>query len=244
LIPHRPLATSRSSLDRVLVLTLDTSTPAVTAAVSNVVPRRAVGTLASRHEVAVNRHGELLAPMIDAVLREAGVAPADLDAVGVGLGPGPFTGLRVGIMTAAAMGDALGIPVYGGCSLDVIAYSVQNDDFVYAVLTDARRKQVYWATYDTIGRRVEGPDIGTPAEVAEQLAGRMTHVVGPGAALYRDQLAGFTLVDDGDYPDAAQLAMLLSRKVLAGRPGDDLTPLYLRRPDATPPGRPKQVTPV
>jgi tRNA threonylcarbamoyl adenosine modification protein YeaZ len=228
----------------VLVLTLDTSTPAVTVAVSDVPPKRGVTTLASRHEVAVNRHGELLAPMIDAVLREAKLAPADLDAVGVGLGPGPFTGLRVGIMTAAAMGDALSIPVYGGCSLDVIAYSVQSEDFLYAVLTDARRKQVYWATYDETGLRVDGPDIGTPVAVAEQLAGRVTHVAGSAARLYSEQLAGFTIVDDHEYPDAAQLAVLLNPKVLAGAPGDDLTPLYLRRPDATPPGRPKQVTPA
>jgi tRNA threonylcarbamoyl adenosine modification protein YeaZ len=239
-----PLATSRSSLDDVLVLTLDTSTSAVTAAVSGVRPRRAVATLASRHEVAVNRHGELLAPMIDAVLREAGAAPADLDAVGVGLGPGPFTGLRVGIMTAAAMADALAIPAYGGCSLDVIAHSVRSDECSYAVMTDARRKQVYWASYDEIGRRVDGPDVGTPAAVAEHLAGRVTHVAGSGATLYRKQLAGFTLVEGHEYPDAAVLAQLMMKPVLKRAPGDQLTPLYLRRPDATPPGRPKQVTPA
>jgi tRNA threonylcarbamoyl adenosine modification protein YeaZ len=228
----------------VLVLTLDTSTPAVTVAVSDVPPKRAITTLASRHEVAVNRHGELLAPMIDEVLRGAGIAPADLDAVGVGLGPGPFTGLRVGIMTAAAMGDALGIPVYGECSLDVIAYSVQSEDFLSAVMTDARRKQVYWASYDEIGGRIDGPDIGTPAAVAEHLAGRVTHVAGSGAKLYRKQLTTFTLVAGHEYPDAAVLPQLLMAKVLNHAPGDLLTPLYLRRPDATPPGRPKQVTPA
>jgi tRNA threonylcarbamoyl adenosine modification protein YeaZ len=228
----------------VLVLTLDTSTPAVTAALSGVVPERAVTTLASRHEVAVNRHGELLAPMIERVLREANVAPADLDAVGVGLGPGPFTGLRVGIMTAAAMGDALGRPVYGACSLDVIGYSVRSNDFSFAVLTDARRKQVYWASYDEIGGRIDGPDIGTPAAVAEQLAGRVTHVAGSGAMLYREQLTSFTVVEGHEYPNAAVLPQLLTAKILDRAPGDDLTPLYLRRPDATPPGRPKQVTPA
>jgi tRNA threonylcarbamoyl adenosine modification protein YeaZ len=228
----------------VLVLTLDTSTPAVTVAVSADTPGRAITTLAARNEVAVNRHGELLAPMIDAVLREAGVAPADLDAVGVGLGPGPFTGLRVGIMTAAAVADGLGVPAYGGCSLDVIAYSVQSEGFSFAVMTDARRKQVYWATYDENSFRVDGPDLGTPAAVAEQLAGRVTHLAGSGATLYRRQLTSFTVVEGQEYPDAAVLAQLLSRKVCAGAPGDDLSPLYLRRPDATPPGRPKQVTPA
>jgi tRNA threonylcarbamoyl adenosine modification protein YeaZ len=239
-----PLATSRSSLDDVLVLTLDTSTPAVTAAVSRVMPARAVATLASRAEVATNRHGELLAPMIEAVLAAAGAVPGDLTAVGVGLGPGPFTGLRVGIMTAAAMTDALAIPAYGACSLDVIAHSVRSEDFSYAVMTDARRKQVYWASYDEIGRRVDGPDVGTPAAVAEHLAGRVTHVAGSGATLYRKQLAGFTLVEGHEYPDAAVLAQLMMKPVLKRAPGDQLTPLYLRRPDATPPGRPKQVTPA
>jgi tRNA threonylcarbamoyl adenosine modification protein YeaZ len=228
----------------VLVLTLDTSTPAVTVAVSDVTPERAVSTRASRHEVAVNRHGELLAPMIDAVLREAGAAPRDLEAVGVGLGPGPFTGLRVGIMTAAAMGDALGIPVYGDCSLDVIARPVCSGDFRYAVMTDARRRQVYWASYDETGGRVEGPELAAPADLAAHLAGLVTHVAGSGAKLYREQLAGLTVVEGHDYPDAAVLAGLLSGRVLAGVPGDELTPLYLRRPDATPPGRPKQVTPA
>jgi tRNA threonylcarbamoyl adenosine modification protein YeaZ len=194
--------------------------------------------------VAVNRHGELLAPMIERVLSEAGVAPADLDAVGVGLGPGPFTGLRVGIMTAAAMADALDIPVYGECSLDVIAAAVHDGEFSYAVLTDARRKQVYWAAYDEAGGRIEDPELTAPAELAVQLGGRVTHVAGAGAQLYREQLSAFTVVGGYEYPDAAVLAGLLTAKVENRAPGDELTPLYLRRPDATPPGRPKQVTPA
>jgi tRNA threonylcarbamoyl adenosine modification protein YeaZ len=227
----------------VLVLTIDTSTPAVTAAVSQVTAEQDVVTLAGRQEVAVNRHGELLAPMIEAALRDAGASPADLAAVGVGLGPGPFTGLRVGIMTAAAIGDALGIPVYGGCSLDVIARAVHSD-VGYAVMTDARRKQVYWASYDEVGTRLEGPELAAPADLAEHLARRVTHVAGAGAQLYRERLGGFTVIEGHEYPDAAVLAGLLTGRLLAGAPGDELTPLYLRRPDATPPGRPKQVTPA
>jgi tRNA threonylcarbamoyl adenosine modification protein YeaZ len=215
----------------VLVLTLDTSTPAVTAAVSELLdPGRLPERLASRTEVATNRHGELLAPMIDELLREAGVSTGDLGAVGVGLGPGPFTGLRVGIMTAAALGDALDLPVYGECSLDVIASPLDSDEFSYAVLTDARRKQVYWAAYDEVGGRTDGPDVATPADLAAQLAGRVSHVAGAGAIAYREHFADFTVIESGAYPDAAVLA--------------DLTPLYLRRPDAQPPGRPKQVTPA
>jgi tRNA threonylcarbamoyl adenosine modification protein YeaZ len=245
----------------VLVLTLDTSTPAVTAAVSRVstpqveggwfAPARSmVETLASRIEVATNRHGELLAPMIEAVLAEAGSAPADLAAVGVGLGPGPFTGLRVGIMTAAAMGDALGIPVYGECSLDVLGLS--RPYWRTTVITDARRKQVYWATYE-MGRRSAGPDLAEPAVLAAKLAGESREksdrdkphrIRGAGGVLYRQEFDGFWVDEDHLYPAAEELAVLLFPKVLNHAPGDELTPLYLRRPDATPPGRPKQVTPA
>jgi tRNA threonylcarbamoyl adenosine modification protein YeaZ len=232
------------NLGVVLVLTLDTSTPAVTAAVSRVGSREMVTTLAAGTEVANNRHGELLAPMIEAVLVEAEAEPGDLAAIGVGLGPGPFTGLRVGIMTAAAMGDALGIPVYGECSLDVISSSLPRGANPFAVLTDARRKQVYWASYDHTGARVEGPDIATPADLAAHLTGRVTQVIGAGALAYREHFDDFTIVEEPAYPDAAALGRLIAPKVAIAAPADDLTPLYLRRPDATPPGRPKQVTPV
>jgi tRNA threonylcarbamoyl adenosine modification protein YeaZ len=200
--------------------------------------------MASRTEVASNRHGELLAPMIEAVLAEAGAVPGDLAAVGVGLGPGPFTGLRVGIMTAASLGDALGIPVYGVCSLDVIAAAAARDGHRFAVLTDARRKQVYWAVYDEAGRRVEGPELATPGELSAHLAGRVTHVIGAGALAYREHFGDFVVAETNALPDAALLAGCIVGKVLDGAPSDTLTPLYLRRPDATPPGRPKQVTPA
>jgi tRNA threonylcarbamoyl adenosine modification protein YeaZ len=257
-----PPVTSRSSLGEVLVLTLDTSTPAVTAAVSRVQPPPSnrgawyvpagsmVETLASRIEVATNRHGELLAPMIEAVLVEAGAVPGDLAAVGVGLGPGPFTGLRVGIMTAAAMGDALGIPVYGECSLDTLGLS--RPYWRTTVITDARRRQVYWATYED-GHRSAGPDLAVPVALAAQLAGepredfdldKPHRIVGAGAAMYRHEFDAFSVDEDYLYPAAEALAVLLLAKFLSHAPGDELTPLYLRRPDATPPGRPKQVTPA
>lgn len=207
-------------------------------------------TLTERVEVATNRHGELLAPFIAAVLSEGGVAPHELAAVSVGLGPGPFTGLRVGVMTAKSMGDALTIPVYGECSLDVIAHQAAgwtgDDDGVaddFAVLSDARRKQVYWATYNGSGRRLTGPQLSPPAAVAAELEGQVRYVTGAGAALYPDVFAGFS---EGEalYPSAAALADMSSPKLSRRARGDDLTPLYLRRPDAVPPGAPKQVTPA
>jgi tRNA threonylcarbamoyl adenosine modification protein YeaZ len=220
----------------VLILAFDTSSPAITVAVVG------AGVRAESEEVAANRHGEVLAAAVDRVLRDADATPADLTAVAVGLGPGPFTGLRVGIVTARAMSDALGIPAYGECSLDVIAAAARGDDEV-GVLTDARRKQVYWARYDAAGRRVEGPELAPPDELADHLRGNVTRLVGAGAIAYRDRFGGF-LVDERDrYPKASQLASMVTHRHVAAAPADDLTPLYLRRPDAQVPGRPKVVTP-
>ena len=215
---------------------MDTSTPRVSVALvdgDRVVSRQ--------DQLANNAHGEVLATLIDAVVREGGIAAFDLAVIGVGLGPGPFTGLRVGIVTAAAMSDALGIPVHGRCSLDVVGFAGPDAE-PFAVVSDARRRQVYWASYDASGARLEGPDIGPPAEVAAHLRGRVGHVVGPGATQYADAFAGFRVADTR-WPDAAQLADAALERFASGAAVEPLLPLYLRRPDAREPGPPKQVTP-
>jgi tRNA threonylcarbamoyl adenosine modification protein YeaZ len=185
----------------VLVLVLDTSTPAITAGLVR------DGDLVTE-VVAVDgrRHGELLAVGLRDVLQHG-----DPDAVVVGVGPGPFTGLRVGIVTAAAFADARGLPVRGVCSLDGLA------DVHTAVVTDARRKEVYWAVYDGSGARVDGPHVTTPAEARARIT--VPRVVGDGAQLY-----GFATEDLPRYPSVLRLA-----RVQQSLP---LTPLYLRRPDA------------
>jgi tRNA A37 threonylcarbamoyladenosine modification protein TsaB len=104
---------------QVLLLAFDTATPAVTVAL-----RGDEGVLAEHTEIDARRHGELLAPGIEKVLADAGCSRTDLTGVVVGVGPGPFTGLRVGLMTARALGDALDIPVYGVCTLDILAAAV------------------------------------------------------------------------------------------------------------------------
>jgi tRNA threonylcarbamoyl adenosine modification protein YeaZ len=224
----------------VLVLAFDTSTSAVTVAV---VPADGEPP-AQRVVVEANRHGELLAPLIRAALDDAGADPAALAAIGVGLGPGPFTGLRVGIVTAKAMSDALGIPAYGVCSLDLIADQHRLAGLPYAVLSDARRKQVYWAAYGADGHRLEGPELGRPDDVADLLRGRVSFVAGAGAHLYRDAFTGFDVAEAGCYPGAVELGRRGIDSVREGAPVVDLVPMYLRRPDAQPPGRPKQVTPA
>jgi tRNA threonylcarbamoyl adenosine modification protein YeaZ len=222
----------------VLVLALDTSSPTVAVAVCDVVGRD-VRLRSERSETADNRHGERLAPLTAACLRDAGAEPADLQGIVVGLGPAPFTGLRVGIMTARAMSDALGIPSYGVCSLDGIAHRFTTDEGGFAVITDARRKQVYWGLYDERAQRIDGPDLAPPGELAEQLRARATDVVGAGALKYRESFAGFAIRDGDPSPRAVDLVWCAD----FAQPPGPLAPMYLRRPDAQPPGKPKAVTP-
>jgi tRNA threonylcarbamoyl adenosine modification protein YeaZ len=212
----------------VLVLVVDSSTPAVTAALAEVADH-GVLMRAERQAVDAKAHGELLAPAVEAVLGEAGAHPRDLDAIVAGVGPGPFTGLRVGLVTAASMGQALDIPTYGVCSLDALGLSGDAGRILAA--TDARRKEIYWAVYDH-GARVTEPDVDLPTAVAERIAGLgVTGAVGEGAHKYADVLR-LPVRDEPRYPPARALVELAAERVRAKGPGERLTPLYLRRPDA------------
>jgi tRNA threonylcarbamoyladenosine biosynthesis protein TsaB len=185
----------------------------------------------------------------------------------VGVGPGPYTGLRVGVVTARVLGAVLGIPVHGVCSLDVIAAATslaRAPGREFLVATDARRKEVYWARYDATGRRLEGPGVGS----AHSIAGAAElPVAGRGGQLYPE---AFGEVIGPAYPDARTLSAIVAGKLgdQAGRPSPAealpaeallavpllaeallavpllaAEPLYLRRPDAREPGPPKRVTP-
>jgi tRNA threonylcarbamoyladenosine biosynthesis protein TsaB len=208
------------------MLGLDTSTPAITVAVFD-----GLDVLAESSTLDARRHGELLAPAIDDVLRAAGVTPADLTDVAVGVGPGPYTGLRVGVVTAAVLADALGIPAHGVCSLDIIA--AQQPRQRLTVLTDARRREVFWAVY-VDGERVDGPAVDRPADVA--VVGR---AVGPGAALYPEAF-GDDIPDS--YPTGADLCRLVSERLATGGELFPALPVYLRRPDTAAPRPPKSVS--
>jgi tRNA threonylcarbamoyl adenosine modification protein YeaZ len=216
----------------VLVLAIDTSSAAVTAAVAAV--DDGVRTLAQRVTINPRAHAELLAPSVAACLAEAGAAARDLDAIVAGVGPGPFTGLRVGLVTAAAMADALGIPAYGVCSLDAIAAAVDARSLLVA--TDARRREVYWARYMN-GTRADGPHVDQPAHVSTVDSAAMA---GAGARLYAGVL-GLPLLDV-DYPEPDALVHTAADRVRARAVSEPLTPLYLRRPDAAVPHAPKPVS--
>ena len=216
-----------------LLLAFDTATPAVTVALHD-------GTAVVTAELAVDarRHGELLAPAIARALATAGAAAGDLTAIAVGTGPGPYTGLRAGLVTARSLGDALGVPVHGVCTMDIIAFeAAARGDLScgFTVATDARRKEVYWARYTAGGSRMHGPEVGPPGDAADG-----GPVAGEGPWLYPAELgppAG------PRYPSAAALAALVAGRLAAGSELLPAEPLYLRRPDARVPGPPKRVTP-
>ncbi|MFE0751923.1 tRNA (adenosine(37)-N6)-threonylcarbamoyltransferase complex dimerization subunit type 1 TsaB [Gordonia sp. NPDC058843] len=220
-----------------LVLAVDTATDSVVAGVAALHDGE-VRVLAERVVSDHRRHAELLTTLIAECLAESATARADLAAVVVGCGPGPFTGLRVGMATGAAFADALGIPAYGVCSLDALAAEadpgIADAASRVLVVTDARRREVYWALYEG-GRRLRGPEVAAPAVVAGELAadldaGRIGAVAGSAAHL---ELAGWT----GDppavgVPTVRGLIAAAATGIVAGREPEPLVPLYLRRPDA------------
>jgi len=221
-----------------MLLAFDTSSAAVTVALASLSGE----VLASSSTVDALRHGELLAPAIAAALAEVGCRPRDLTRIAVGVGPGPFTGLRVGLVTARTMADVLGIEVVGVCSLDILALQSPLDQPV-AVATDARRKEIYWALYDSPAadgsrRRIEGPAVDRPADVAHVLSG--LPITGRGATLYAEALGRVPSAEVTEYPSAEALAQGVATGTLPTVAPD---PLYLRRPDVTMSGAPKSVLP-
>jgi tRNA threonylcarbamoyl adenosine modification protein YeaZ len=215
-----------------LVLAIDTATPAVTAGIVEL-SRTVVAPLATRVTVDSRAHAEVLTPQILECLAEIGRRPGDLGAVVVGCGPGPFTGLRVGMATAAAFGDAIEVPVYGVCSLDAIAHEVagateshltDRADDELLVVTDARRREVYWARY-VGGRRIDGPGVCKPSDLevgaARVIAGSASHV------------DFFDLpVQPVETPSPVGLVYCAKDAIASGVEPEALVPLYLRRPDA------------
>lgn len=199
-----------------MILAIDTSS-AISVAVLD--GDRAVAT---RSEFSPRGHAELLSGMIEAALAQAGAAGFDVDAIVVGTGPAPFTGLRVGLVTARTLGMVWGVPVRGVCSLDAVgAQEADAGQSQVTVVADARRKEVYWATY-TDGEADSPPQVSAPGDVEPAGA-----VVGRGAMLYPDAFPGATAAD----PDPVWLARVAARRLAAGDQDFPTEPLYMRRPD-------------
>lgn len=243
-----------------LVLALDTSTPAVTAGVvrvrqpSEVIqamqeggPAAPVQLLAERQLQDAFGHAEHLMPLAGAAVAEAGASLSDLTAVVVGLGPGPFTGLRVGVVTAEVLGDALGLPVYGVPSHDGVALSIElpaepadgEPARPFLVVTDARRREIYVSAFDGAAHRIFGPAVMAPAALPVRVAELTVQPValtGSGS-----DLAGLDLPRLTTGSTALGLVRAAGHKIVTGIVPGPLTPLYLRRPDVTEPAGPKPV---
>lgn len=227
-----------------LLLAIDTATSAITVALHD-----GESALAESSTLDARRHAEYLAPGIARVLAEAGRAPADVTAVVAGTGPGPFTGLRIGLVTARTFAFARGIPVFGVCSLDALAHEAWLDDAKRGVepggsrvvATDARRKEVYWARYDFTAagavRRGE-PMVAKADAIADEVRG--IPVIGRGAVLYAGSFG--PRVGPLDV-SARALADLAARRLTAGEHLPAAEPMYLRRPDTMPPAPRKSVLP-
>lgn len=241
-----------------LLLCLDTSAAASVAVVDTTpqAPR-----VLARWETADTRsHAEVLTPAVETTLNQAGIAAGELDGILVGTGPGPFTGLRAGLVTARTLGFVWDLPVFGMCSLEAIAHDVASlpepvRPSEFAVATDARRREVYWATYTVAdgengGPRAlasDSPRVGAASELPD------LPVYGRGAGLYPDLLAHPVLqAVPGAHdtappvewqPHAASLGLAAAAALAADLElSDDTSPLYLRESDAKVPGPRKKAT--
>ncbi len=224
-----------------LLLALDTSAAATVALLSDDV---VVGRFASAD---TRSHAEVLAPAVRGVLADAGVAGTDLDAIIAGVGPGPFTGLRAGLVSARTLGFAWGVALHGVMSLDALAFEAALSGAVdpaaeFLVGTDARRGEIYWAAYRApahgavLPELLQGPQVGPAAGVPKGLP-----VIGRAVSLYPDDLAGVPGFTTSD-PDAASLGRVAHARLLAGQALLDTSPLYLRDSDAQVPGPRKRAT--
>jgi tRNA threonylcarbamoyl adenosine modification protein YeaZ len=205
-----------------VLLAIDTS-----AGTSVAVVDRDAGVLAEINEADTRRHAEVIGTMISTALREAGVAVADLSGVAVGMGPGPFTGLRVGIAAARAFAWGAGKPVVPVVSHDAVAFGATEP---LLVVTDARRREVYWSAYSGTDEqglpvRVSGPGLAPPDALGE---------VVPGYDGYRRF--------DAAEVSAASLGLVAELLYLHHRPFAGSEALYLRSPDVTLSSGPKRVS--
>jgi tRNA threonylcarbamoyl adenosine modification protein YeaZ len=240
-----------------MILAIDTST-----ALTSVAVVEGGLVLAEERHLDARRHAEVLAPLLREVLARAGAGAVEVDAIACGVGPGPYTGLRVGIATALAVGVAWSRPVVGVCSLDAIAAAVAASGATedLCVATDARRKEVYWARYSAAGVRLDGPLVSRPEEIDEGLrAGRW---VGQGVVAHPGAFARSIPAAAEDaaerYPHACWIGLRAAALLAAGEAADATAlplaahggdgeatsialhgrgllapvPLYLRRPDA------------
>jgi tRNA threonylcarbamoyladenosine biosynthesis protein TsaB len=221
-----------------LILGVESSTAQVGAAIGG-----HEGVLAQAHSARGKRHAENLTPTIDFVRRQARVDLREIGCVAVDLGPGLFTGLRVGIASAKALAHALRVPMIGVASLDLLAFPVRFSNRLIVAAIDARRGEIFYAMYRQVPgglQRLAPHQVGTPDDLASELmaSGEDCLLVGDGVVRYFDRFDGLTKVELADsglaYPTASSLVQLAHARALREEwvlPWE-LEPLYLRAPDA------------
>lgn len=192
--------------------------------------------VASLFNPSTRSHAEALTPMIQQIMQEAGQTRAD--AIVVGVGPGAFTGLRAGIVTARTLGRAWGVPVYGVSSLEVVALAGADTGAQEVLaIVDARRKELYALRARPMGADdvaiLEAEHIVKPAELAESLKREPAVLATANAELYADVFAGLQSVAVDLAP--AVMVRLAESKLARREAGEDVSldtePHYLRRPD-------------
>jgi tRNA threonylcarbamoyladenosine biosynthesis protein TsaB len=210
-----------------LILGIETATARVGCAIGG-----HEGVLGLNETTRGRRHAELLAPEIEVLCRQADVRLDEIGCIAVDVGPGLFTGLRVGMATAKALAHALRVPIIGIPSLDLLAFPVRRSPKLIAAVIDARRGEVFWALYRAVPggvQRVSPYTVGTPADLVADLlvTNEDTLAIGDGPRIeFAEQFLS--------HPSAAPLVQLAHARALREdwTSPEKLEPLYLRKPDA------------
>jgi tRNA threonylcarbamoyladenosine biosynthesis protein TsaB len=222
----------------VIVVGIETSTPQTSVAIGT--EREILGEVT----IAGTARQESVTPALDQLLRWTGLELSQVGGVAVGVGPGLFTGLRVGVQTAKSLAQVLGVPLVGLGSLDVLAYGVRATRRTIVAVVDGRRGEVFFAVYHSVRAgvvRESEPAVGSPARLVaelETLPGEML-AVGNGAILYHDEIAELGprvefASPSTAHPKAGALVELAVARLLReehDRPVD-VVPVYLRKSDA------------
>ena len=201
------------------------------------------GVLALAQSAKGKRHAESVVPQIQFICDQAKIDLSEISIVAVDIGPGLFTGMRVGIATAKALAHALGVPMIGVPSLDLVAFPVRFTQRLIAAAIDARRGELYYAFYRQVPggiQRLGEHSVGSPDDLASELlaVGEDILLVGDGAHRYLETFDGLSKVELADvgfsYPSAASLVQLAHARGLREQfsQPSEVEPLYLRKPDA------------
>lgn len=221
-----------------IILGIDTATPQVGCAIGG-----HEGVIASFSSAKGKRHAETLVPAIDFICRQAHVELDEIGAIAVDIGPGLFTGLRVGVATAKAMASALRVPMVGVSSLDLLAFPLRWTNRRIVSVVDARRGEVFFASYRQVPggvQRLTEPQVCTADELCSEIiaTGEECLAVGDGARRYAEQLCDLTRLEVADagfaFPSPASLVQLAHARALREefvKPWE-LQPVYLRKADA------------